>query len=286
MTKSPAKCKKLALGPTAQRYRLRRARPVTFPPRTGRYARPSCSNVGSGFRRIAEGYQTIWLDLSHSLDDLRTGQHQNWRNALVQGERAGLTIIDDQHCTRLPWLIGEHTAHMGSRRLPWRVRRVARKRCTNTATRRPGCACWWPNRDGEPLSAVLLATHGSAATYLVGWTGEAGRDLRATHLLLWRSGGTLKADGKRRGLTWAGSATMRRRGAFQARLGGTETTLVGGTFRLPAGHRPAVQALHPIGVFNHRSSRADQCPRLCGCPESPAHSPTDSGATPARPAGR
>jgi hypothetical protein len=39
-------------------------------------------------------------------------------------------------------------------------------------------------RDGEPLSGLLLARHGSAATYLVGWTGDAGRAARATHVLL------------------------------------------------------------------------------------------------------
>jgi len=80
----------------------------------------------------------------------------------------------------------------------------------------------------EPVAAVLLATHGSAATYLVGWTGEAGRDLRATHLLLWRAVEALKADGK----SWfdLGGISDDAPGVarFKRGLGGTETTLVGG----------------------------------------------------------
>ena len=38
--------------------------------------------------------------------------------------------------------------------------------------------------DGKPVAGLLLARHGSAATYLVGWTGDTGRDVRATHVLL------------------------------------------------------------------------------------------------------
>ncbi|MEK9901856.1 MAG: hypothetical protein VW516_14020 [Rhodospirillaceae bacterium] len=66
----------------------------------------------AGFKRVPDGYRTIWLDLSESLEALRAGQKQNWRNALVQGERNGLEIIDDPGCARLEWLTTQQSKHM------------------------------------------------------------------------------------------------------------------------------------------------------------------------------
>ena len=50
----------------------------------------------------------------------------------------------------------------------------------------------------SPVAAVLFARHGSAATYLVGWNTEAGRKVRANHLLLWQ--GMLEL--RQRGCGW------------------------------------------------------------------------------------
>ena len=145
----------------------------------------------------------------------------------MQGERAGLTVIDDKHCTRLPWLIEEHTAHMevgGYRGASGLLLEALHKHGNDTA----GLRLLVAEQADEPVAAVLLATHGSAATYLVGWTGEAGRDLRATHLLLWRAVEALKADSKSwfdlGGISDDAPGVMR----FKRGLGGSETTLVGG----------------------------------------------------------
>jgi len=83
-------------------------------------------------------------------------------------------------------------------------------------------------QDGDPIAGVLLAHHGKAATYLVGWTGDKGRELRATHLLLWQAIELLKADG----YEWfdLGGVSAEAPGVerFKLGLGGAETWLVGG----------------------------------------------------------
>jgi len=62
----------------------------------------------------------------------------------------------------------------------------------------------------------------------VGWTGDAGRDLRATHRLLWQAVERLKADGVSwfdlGGISDAAPGVAR----FKSGLGGRETQLVGG----------------------------------------------------------
>jgi hypothetical protein len=80
---------------------LRRGRPVTFHPELSDTPEHRVQMLTAGFKRVADGYRTIWLDLSKTLKDLRGEQKQNWRNALVQGERNDLTVIDDRDCTRL-----------------------------------------------------------------------------------------------------------------------------------------------------------------------------------------
>jgi len=223
----PGEMQTLALALLRKRYRLRNARPVTFHPELADTPAHHAQLVGAGFRRITEGYQTIWLDLSQTLEDLRAGQHQNWRNSLVQGERAGLTIIDDQQCTRLNWLIAQHAEHMelgGYRGASGGLLQALHQHANANA----GLHLLIAERHGEPLSGLLLARHGSAATYLVGWTGDAGRAARATHVLLWEAVQRLKADGA----AWfdLGGISVDAPGVarFKRGLGGAETTLVGG----------------------------------------------------------
>jgi hypothetical protein len=112
----------------------------------------------------------------------------------VQAERNSLKIIDDRDCTRLGWLTEHHTEHMelGGYRGPSDGLIDALHRHGNSTA---GLRLLIAEHDGTPVSGVLLAHHGKSATYLVGWTGDAGRKLRATHLLLWHAIELLKADG-------------------------------------------------------------------------------------------
>ena len=40
---------------------------------------------------------------------------------------------------------------------------------------------------GQPVAGICLIPHGAAATYLLGWSGSEGRDLKANHYLLWQA---------------------------------------------------------------------------------------------------
>lgn len=223
----PAQMQKLAFELLRQRFRLRRGRPVTFHPELEDTPEHRVQMLTAGFKRIVDGYRTIWLDLSRSLDDLRAAQKQNWRNALVQGERNDLTIIDDRDCARLGWLTGQHAEHMdlGGYRGPSQGLIDALHRHGNATA---GLRLLIAEHDGDPVAGILLAHHGKAATYLIGWTGDKGRELRATHLLLWQAIERLKADG----YEWfdLGGISAEAPGVerFKLGLGGAETWLVGG----------------------------------------------------------
>lgn len=223
----PGEMQKLALELLRKRYRLRNARPVTFHPELTDTPTHRAQMAEAGFKRVAAGYDTIWLDLSLTLDDLRAGMAPNWRNRLVQAERAGLTIVDDPKCDRLDWLIAQHTEHMELgeyRGASGQLLQALREHANETA----GLHLLIAEFEGQPVSGVLLARHGAAATYLVGWTGDEGRKTRATHMLLWHAAQHLKASGIATfdlggiNVDAPGVAT------FKRGMGGAETNLVGG----------------------------------------------------------
>ncbi|MBS28512.1 MAG: hypothetical protein CL566_06245 [Alphaproteobacteria bacterium] len=177
---------KLALELLRKRYRLRRGRPVTFHPELKDTPDHRGQMALSGFKRVAEGYRTIWLDLDCSVEDMCANFRQNWRNSLVQGKRNGLTVIDDPACDRLDWLIERHAEHMdlgGYRGPSAAILEDLREFGNETAGIR------------LLVAGILLAHHGKAATYLVNWTGDKGRELRATHLLLWHAAERLQSEG-------------------------------------------------------------------------------------------
>ena len=41
--------------------------------------------------------------------------------------------------------------------------------------------------EDEPLAGICIVSHGSAATYLLGWNGNKGRSLKANQFLLWNA---------------------------------------------------------------------------------------------------
>lgn len=223
----PGQMRKLAFEMLRKRFRLRRGRPVTFHPELTDTPEHRVQMLASGFKRIADGYRTIWLDLTRPLEALRADQKQNWRNALVQGERNGLAVIDDRDCDRLGWLTARHAEHMdlGGYRGPSGALLEALQRHGNATA---GLRLLVAEHAGAPVAGVLLARHGKAATYLVGWTGDAGRELRATHLLLWQAVERLKADG----FEWfdLGGISAEAPGVarFKSGMGGAEEQLVGG----------------------------------------------------------
>ena len=51
--------------------------------------------------------------------------------------------------------------------------------------------------DDELLAGICIVSHGTAATYLLGWNGKQGRSLKANQFLLWNAMMILKEQGIR-----------------------------------------------------------------------------------------
>lgn len=151
-----------------------------------------------GFRpRRAPQWRSAWIDIfGRDADTLRKSLNGKWRNMLVNAEKAGLEIEPMTGAAGIDWLMPHYTAMMAAKGFtgvpPGMLRALA-------SHADPGdLLTLVASHGGEPAAAVLVARHGAAATYLVGWSGEAGRKTRGNHLLLWRA----LLECKDRGVRW------------------------------------------------------------------------------------
>ena len=149
-----------------------------------------------GFRpRKCLPWTTVWLDLTQSEEALRGGLSGKWRNALSFAERAGLTMLSDHEGESFDWMCEKHEEAMkgkGFSATPTSMLRFLQKKGFMKVYRAA--------IGGRVVAGIGVAHHGLGATYLVGWNGTEGRNLKANQYLLWqsimeaKSGGVCKLD--------------------------------------------------------------------------------------------
>lgn len=176
-----------------------------FPVRWGRRRRimpeleesPSALKMISqwGYTRIDRpGYQTVWLDLFLGEDTLRAGLEQKWRNRLNKAERAGLKIDWDISAPVLSWLTGIYAGDKAARGYGGPEPAFLRRYLPLLAAKGDLIVAR-AIQDSSPIAFNVLVCHGRSATYLAGWSSEAGRENSAHHLLLWEGIKMLKQKG-------------------------------------------------------------------------------------------
>lgn len=145
----------------------------------------------AGFARVGEGYETFVLNLDPP-EQIRAGLDQKWRNVLNRAEREeGVTVEWDHAARQLPWFLKVYEQDKRRKNYdgssPQFLTALA-PLLSSSGDMMIGRVM----RDGAAISAVLIVRHGDSATYLAGWTGEAGRAAGAHHLLLWSACNMLK----------------------------------------------------------------------------------------------
>lgn len=233
-SRGPVWLQDLSAADKAQAYRaLRQSLPLPRP----RFAffspdQPLQSELGlPTWRRVITGYATVMLDLTPSLEELRAKLEGRWRNRLVVAESSDLVVhkvgtnpaqyrwvLEQENQQReqrgfqgLPLGFMDH--YIQSRKAP--VRTVLTLRA---------------DQGRERVAAMLFLLHGSVATYQVGWSNDAGRDLNAHNLLLWQAIEALKQRGIRQ-LDLGGVNTARSAGIARFKLGtGGQPLVLAGTY--------------------------------------------------------
>jgi lipid II:glycine glycyltransferase (peptidoglycan interpeptide bridge formation enzyme) len=170
---------------------------------------PPGTEDGSGLMRSIfreEGFEhnlsmgvprTAFIDLSHSLEQLRSSLKPTWRRNLVLAERNNLTIrhgTSDSLFETFAKLYGE----MLDRKNVVRVVGIAHfKQIQRTLPEALKMTVMICEHEGEPVAGLVVPSLGSTAQNLLAATGSRGLALRGSYLLHWRMLEWLKSHGCR-----------------------------------------------------------------------------------------
>ncbi len=207
-----------------------------FPRRIGRRRRfiPEAENLDSfpGFEKSdAPAYQTIWMDLRQSEDDLRAGLKKRWRGALVKAEKAELTIEWDWSGMAFPDLLLGYVTDKAAKGYDGPSVELLMALAVNFAPQGKKEQKMLIGRaltNNKLCASILVLCHGTSATYQIGWSDEQGRALSAHHRLLWEALGQLKGknitDFDLGGINETSAKGVK---AFKDGMGGQPVTLSG-----------------------------------------------------------
>ena len=150
----------------------------------------------TGLRRIEDqtGYQSLWWDLNIDDETARGALKRNWRNKVNKAELTDLVIEWDDECKFYPWLRQHYVLDKAARG----YNGVSPKLLDNLATvstSKPITLVGKVSLNGEDIAGILILLHGQSATYQIGWSSDAGRNVNAHNLLLWQARQELQKRG-------------------------------------------------------------------------------------------
>ena len=191
---------------------------------------PLDAHIGLSYvRRVMSGYSTVMLDIDKPMDALRAQLDKRWRHRLGGAEKSELNV---QRMGTNPgqyrWLLDaemQQRVDRGLEGLPlvWfeRYAESRKQPSRNLLSLRADVG-------RDRVAGMMFLIHGEAATYQVGWTSDAGRDLHAHNLMLWRAIEELRERGVR-SLDLGGVNTQRSAGIarFKMATGGVVKQLAG-----------------------------------------------------------
>ncbi|RAU23602.1 hypothetical protein CU669_00400 [Paramagnetospirillum kuznetsovii] len=149
-----------------------------------------------GFRRRGgDPWCSAWIDLSQGPEALRKRLDGKWRNMLNAAEKSSLLV--EASPDYRPWMLARYCELLEDKGFgatpPALIEALA------AHAHRPDDMLVLKASSGhDPVAGILLARHGNAATYLIGWNGDAGRKLKANNRLLWEA----VVELPRRGVRW------------------------------------------------------------------------------------
>jgi|688.fasta_scaffold112095_3 hypothetical protein len=137
-----------------------------------------------GFKGSNSFYETIWLDLTCSEEELRTSLRKNWRADLKKGSISNIDVRIDRDGSSIDMFLEYHEQERARKKYRTRGPELLENELKNAALLKELLVLWAV--DGkDPVAAIAIVMHGNSATYRAGWSLARGRELHAHNVLLW-----------------------------------------------------------------------------------------------------
>jgi hypothetical protein len=173
-------------------------------------------------------YRTFRVDLSPSIDDLRAGLHQRWRNKLKNGEKAGLEISVGTSDEMYREFAVAYEEMMARKKFETTVDIYEFERIQASLPEDLKMTVLVCKKDGQVYNSLVVATGGDTGIYLLAATSNAGLAANGAFVLQWKAIELLN----QRGIRWydlGGANPDKNPGGYQFKsgMGGKETTQLG-----------------------------------------------------------
>lgn len=147
-----------------------------------------------GLAQMVTGWSSVRVDLAPPPGQMRARLDGKWRNALKASEKAPIHISAEWDDGAFATLMQAHDAQRVRKRFFGPDSRFYRA-VAAAAGEGDEALLLTARIAGRLAAGMLILRHGRGATYAAGWSGEAGRLVRAHHRLLWQALLHLKAQG-------------------------------------------------------------------------------------------
>jgi len=139
-----------------------------------------------GFRKRDKiHWQSSWMNLNKSKEELRKQLSKNWRRNLSRAEKNELTIESDNKNETFSWILKLYKEMQVKKKfsgVPCELLIELRKELLQSHEMYLFIV---QNNDGDPLAVHIVVRHGLASIPLVSWRSKKGQKLYAPNYILW-----------------------------------------------------------------------------------------------------
>lgn len=145
----------------------------------------------AGLQKTKKSFETLWMDISPDMKELKKRLHRKWRNHLHKAERSALEVTVDFKGTHLDYFLRAYDLFKTQKKFEGPDGKFFKYEI-ETALPFKDAIILWARLDGLPVAGVVVMRHGTSASYRVSWNTKEGRENNAHFLLLWKAIEVLK----------------------------------------------------------------------------------------------
>lgn len=155
------------------------------------------SNFKAETNERTDAYRTFLMDLSPSLEELRSRLDKKWRNQLTRSEKNGLSIISASENEAFQAFCEIYLQMRKRKAFDTKVDVEEFGRIQKTLTESQRMRVLICQDKGVPVAGLVASAMGDSAIYLLGATSDAGLNAKGAYLLQWTLISWLKEQGVR-----------------------------------------------------------------------------------------
>lgn len=139
-----------------------------------------------GFRRTKNYvWESSKLDLQLSEEQLLANMRGNWRNALRNAMKNPIRITKSFNKEEFSWLVAQYDLYKNTHNMLGVSNALLYALYEQLGQNFHVLLA--KTDDEHIISAVIIVSHGRAASYLLSWNSDLGRSMKANNLLLWQA---------------------------------------------------------------------------------------------------